>query len=505
MLPMTTKKLLASSGWSVSDETKLPDSSFAFVATDGTRHLPYRDSNGSAYLPLVRNALAALDTNAAIPADKRGDIRSTLQNSLRNTQADASTDVGFTSVNVIKADDSGALPTKIMLLRAGTFHTEKYGEVPLSVSDLQEMKANYDKGIGMAGSGETGIPIDYSHESHKNAGGWIKGLTVEGDALFGTPVEYSGSGRKALEDKEYKMLSSDFYPGSFGEWVDAESGIRAKNVIVGAAFTNRPMFTGNQPVIASSTDNSGGATTKTVIYINASQTKETSMDINALRVKAADDVSGPEQRFLQAHAAELSAEERTKFEIAEPVKADDKKPVEVKATEIKGDEGTVIVQAAELKGVLDEVATLKASYLNSDKEKVHEEVKKHAAHGHIKADRIDSWTNRIVASEGTAREELLADLAAIPDNPVLAATQGSADGEEGNTGVDARGALVNKALELQAAARKEGKTLSIEAAMDEARAADKDLAVRAAAQGREKLSNMQATDAQFAAAGINRG
>ena len=136
---MTTEKLIKASNWSITNESELPDSSFAFVASDGSRHFPYKDQNGSAYLPLVRNALAGLDSNSSIPSEKRSEIKTTLQNSLKNTQA-SSEDVGFSTVSVIEADSTGALPQKIQLLRAGNFNTEKYGEVPISASDIQEIQ-----------------------------------------------------------------------------------------------------------------------------------------------------------------------------------------------------------------------------------------------------------------------------------------------------------------------------------------------------------------------------
>ena len=503
---MTTEKLIKASNWSITNESELPDSSFAFVASDGSRHFPYKDQNGSAYLPLVRNALAGLDSNSSIPSEKRSEIKTTLQNSLKNTQA-SSEDVGFSTVSVIEADSTGALPQKIQLLRAGNFNTEKYGEVPISASDIQEMKANFDKGLGMAGSGETGIPIDYGHKSGENAGGWIKELTVENDALFATSIEYSGSGRKALADKEYKMISADFYPKSFGEWVDAESGVRAHNVIVGAGFTNRPMFTGNTPVMASVEDgNTGsGKQTKTVIYINASQSKETSMDIDQLRVKAAEDVSGVEQRFLQANAEKLTDDEKKKFEIIEASAVEPTvTPKPVKASEIKGDEGQVLMQASDVKSLIDSVSNLEASNKEAERKDIEKSVLAHVARGAIKADRLNSWTNRIVAAQGDERKEILADLDAMATNPVLAKEQGSSDGDEGSI-TDARSELMKLSLEKVEAARGTDKELSVEAAMEQVRKEKPDLALQASTQGKAQIANMTASDDQLKAAGVNLG
>jgi hypothetical protein len=501
--------------WTSAYVDSLPDSSFAFV--DGkTRKLPYKDANGKVDLPHVRNALARLSQTQGIPDSEKASIKTKLQSALKNTKA--ADDVRLSTIHPIEADaTTKALPTRMMLLRSGNFYTQKYGEVPLSADDIREMKANFDNGVGMAGAGTTGIPVDYSHESNKNAGAWIKAMEVkeddEGNAeLWATGIEFSDSGKSAILGKEYKCLSSDFYPSAFGEWVDPESGVAAQNVIVGAAFTNRPMFSGNQPVTASETDNnSDGGGTQTVIYINASQKKETSMDINALRVKAADEVDVKEQRFLQAHASELSKAELEKFELAAPVKAadedEDTKPKQIKASEVTGEEGKVVVEASELKTLVDEVGSLKAGFQKSEREQLKEKVLAHAKRGAIKADRIDSWTDRLLAADEKGRTEIEADLAGLSDNPVLAKVQGSGDAEEDSISGDPRSEIMNKATEkVNASVDKQGVPhLSFEKALEAVRAAEPDLAKAAAEQGRARVNRMQATDDQLSAAGVNRG
>ena len=77
--------------------------------------------------------------------------------------------------------------------------------------------------------------------------------------------------KRAVRAEMYKGISADFYPAEFGEWVDPESGVTAKNVIVGAALTNRPLFTSLAPIIASESDDEGGSLT--VIQI-ANEQKE---------------------------------------------------------------------------------------------------------------------------------------------------------------------------------------------------------------------------------------
>lgn len=495
--------------WSTAFVDSLPDSSFAYVKA-GVRKLPYKDAGGKVDMPHVRNALARL-ASTDIPDGEKPEVKTKLQGALKNITA--SDDVSLRTTHVILADDSSTtLPTEMMLLRSGTFYTQKYGEVPLTTSDLHEMDTNFKAGIGMAGDGSTGIPVDFAHQSHLNAGAWIKDMeardTSDGETeLWATNIEFSDSGKQAILGKEYKMLSSDFYPRAFGMWADAESGVTAQNVIVGAAFTNRPMFSGNQPVTASETDTNTDAEggTKTVIYINASQkNKEKSMNIDELRVKAADDLTGPEQRFLQANAEKLSEAEKTKFEI---IASTTEAPKVVKAADVTGTEGTVAIEASELKAIKDNQTSLEASVKAAsdkldanEKAAIKEQVIAHAARGAIKADRVDSWTNMIFAADEKGREGLLADLGAAASDPVLAKEQGSTQGADGAV-ESARDQLMKKATEIVKAS--DGKT-TIQDAMEAAKTANPEL-VEASGLEQENKGGFQASDAEFKAAGVNRG
>jgi hypothetical protein len=428
----------------------------------------YKASDGRVNLPQVRESLASLDSVEGLSASDKENLKDKLQGSLK---ASASDDITLRSTHSIEASESGTLPTKVMLLRAGTFNTEKYGAVPLQASDLTQMKENFDNGLGMADNGQTGIPIDYAHQSHLNAAGWIKNLSIEGDALFGGDIEWSGSGRKALLDKEYKCLSSDFYPAAFGEWVDAESGVRASNVIVGAALTNRPMFTGNQPVIASEIDTNKEGKTTTIINIEATENKETSMNIDVLRVKAAADLTGPEQRFLQANADKLSDDEKKKYEI---VASETPKPTN---TEVKS------VQATELKAANEQIAGLQASVealqanvTASNKEKAENTVDEAIGTGKIVANQKDKWVGLILADEGN--KELLSNL---PDNKLLGSTQGS--NASGDAIESAREKQARLATELMASDDEWNKR-GIQAAMAQVAKTEKGLAEAVASENK---------------------
>lgn len=534
--------------WSTSYVNDLPDSSFAYIEKGGEkdaegkttprslRHLPYKDKDGKVDLPHVRNALARLNQTQGIPAGEKAAIRTKLQNALRKENAKAADDLVLRTTNVILADDLGnavdaalrqrmetddnGLPTRVHLLRAGTFNTAKYGEVPIAASDLYEMKFNFERGLGMADEGQTGIPIDFAHMSHLEAAGWIHGLDVlttddGGTELWGTNVEWSDVGRDALLGKRYKDLSSDFYPAAFGEWADPESGVTAKNVIVGAALTNRPLMTGNKPVIASEIEaeaerEADAIGVKTVIYVNAtSEIKETRMNLDQLRVKAAEDLSGAEYKFVAEHQKDLSSEERAKFGFAAP--AEEPKPAEqpvVNAAEgVKGTEGVVSIQAADLKAIQDSIAQF-ADERKADKETIsslqasvktleesnkqlgesareteHKEMQKiveaAASRGAIKPDRIESYTNRLVAAQGEDREALIADLEALASNPLLASAYGSKE-TQGSAAMDVEAEIGKKVKEAMAA----NASLSAFTARQQVLAADPELAERSAQAAR---------------------
>lgn len=502
-MPATTEtNSVQAAVWTTAYVDSLPNSSFAYIDKDGGRHLPYKDKDGKVDLPHTRNALARLNQVKGMSPDERDKVRAKLQGALKN--AKAADDIVLQTRNAIQASDDGTLPDRVHLLREGEFNTSKYGKVPITAADIRGMKTNFDQGVGMPNDGkETGIPVDFSHKAGDLAAAWIHDLeVVEADDgfldLYGTRVEWSRAGREAVEGKEFKYISADFYPAAFGEWVDPESGIVATSVMVGAGLTNRPMFTGNRAVMASEVDDTGEAEAtgvKTVIYVNAtSEIKEKkSMDLDQLRVKAADEVTGAEQRFLQAHASELSADERKKFELVEPVaaaeeKKDDQK--EVKASEVKGDEGKVVVEASELKATNEKVAELEASVASlkaeqqkSEEQNIREEVTTHAQRGAIKADAIEPWTKMILAAQGEGREMLLNNLKSLADNPLVGKTFGSGQ-TQGSAEMDIEAEIEKKTRELMASNDK----LDVYAARKQVLASDPDLAQRAAEAAKAALN-----------------
>lgn len=339
----------------------------------------------------------------------------------------------------IMADSSAALPTRIEIMRAGTWPASSVkGPLTITLADLQEMKRNFDAGVGIP-SGLGKLPIDFSHEEWAQAAGWISGLEVEGDVLYAA-VEWSTSGAAALKGGEFKCISPSFWPACCGEWYDPEdSEVTARNVLVGAGLTNIPFFKDLTPIMASTTaaDKAEGKR-KNVIYINA---ERNTMQLDEIRVLDADKLTDEQKQFLADNKTELSAEERTKFGIAadeapagdeptgdepagdEPTPTPNNEGAEVtdeqkEAAQVQADIKSgkkVLMDASKVEAMqktIDAHATQLTGYRKSE---IKASVLKHVERGAIKADQVDKWVDRIEAD--ASAEELLDGL---NDNPVMA-------------------------------------------------------------------------------------
>jgi ATP-dependent Clp protease protease subunit len=138
---------------------------------------------------------------------------------------------------------------EVQLLRAGVYEHPEYGQLDISVDVLNALKTNFDKNIrGIE------IPLDYTHDNEKGeklAAGWIKNLFVkaneDGLGLFAA-VEFTPTGKKLVEQKEYKYSSADFVV----DYV-TEDGTHVPYVLRGGTLTNRPFIKGMKPIQLSET------------------------------------------------------------------------------------------------------------------------------------------------------------------------------------------------------------------------------------------------------------
>lgn len=378
---------------------------------------------------------------------------------------------------VIKADDNGELPTRIMLVKAGEWPDSCKGNLSITTSDLLTMKRNFDAGIARPGQG-LGLPIDFSHNEWQQAAGWIDGIVVEGDALYADPVDWSTEGKEAILGKMFKCISPSFYPSGRGGWQDPENlEVSIDNVLVGAGLTNIPFFKGLSPVKASSfSDDDNG---DNMIYIKpsvkAKEKKE--MTLDELRVKASADLTADEKKFLADNKAQLSADERVKFGFEQApaqVTAISDADAQILADIRSGKLQTV--SAADAQVMADQMAQLKASEEEAAKEKAAQIVADHVKRGAIKGDQADRWVNRLLKADADERTELESDLSEIPSNANINTEIGSDD--DPSIEADTRAEIAKLAAAKVTAAHLDGKTLDFVEAQKQVLAENADLAQR---------------------------
>ena len=136
--------------------------------------------------------------------------------------------------------------TDIEILRTGSWNHPEYGKFTVKEADLDQFISNFAsnvRGVDLA--------IDQAHDPDKGAAGWFKKLFKQetedhGTALFAT-IEWTAWGKELVENKIFRYISPEF---AF-KYKDDETGKTTKNVLFGAALTNRPFIKGMQPVLLS--------------------------------------------------------------------------------------------------------------------------------------------------------------------------------------------------------------------------------------------------------------
>ncbi len=132
-------------------------------------------------------------------------------------------------------------PVSVQLLRAGKYSYWEPGDLEVTTDNLACMVQNFKNNVR-----QVDLAIDYSHESWKEAAGWIKDLHLNdiGTELW-AKVEWTPKAEKLLKDKEYRYLSSEFC----FDYVDNESNAHYGCTLYGAGLTNRPFVKDMEPVV----------------------------------------------------------------------------------------------------------------------------------------------------------------------------------------------------------------------------------------------------------------
>lgn len=359
----------------------------------------------------------------------------------------------------IKADANGDAPKTIELLRTGNWKTPWHGDFEITPEDIQSFVANAKQGVGLVAA-DPKIPLNYGHASGDKAAGWIDPqagqlyASDDGQALIGEP-QWTPAAQQAIQDGEWKYISPEFNPRSV-PWEDPEERTSfVDNILSGAALTNIPLFKKLKPVQASRVTGSSDTSTKQ---------EGDDMDLATVRAKDVKDLTDEEKAFLAEHKADLTADEQTKFGLADDAadatkdkedskdnkdedadKADEDKGGDAEG--VKGSRGTVSISADRLakleadaqRGVeaAAKLAMSEASEFASAAIKA----------GRIKSAQSEALVTRLVKASKEEAEFLRSFVEGLPKNEQLGKENGVAASSQGSVVED----VFAKARDLVAA------------------------------------------------------
>ncbi len=137
--------------------------------------------------------------------------------------------------------------SEVQIMREGLFLHPYYGPMRITQQVLSEFVANFKANVR-----RQDLPIDYFHESDREAAGWFLDVYLSGDGkeLWGK-AKWTPRAQQMLADGELKYFSADFY----FEWTDPETGVAYKNVLNGGGLVNRPFIKDMKPVVELSEGN----------------------------------------------------------------------------------------------------------------------------------------------------------------------------------------------------------------------------------------------------------
>ncbi len=193
---------------------------------------------------------------------------------------------GTTAFSAIKLAEGQKVPTKVQILKTGTFSHPRYGVFEITSQTLSEMKAHFDnkiRGIDMA--------FDYFHESDKEASAWVKELVLEesGTELW-AEVDWTPKAEQKLSERELRYFSPDF---AF-QWTDPEKSVTFNNVLFGGGLTNRPFLKEMKAIVADETQG------EKMTELEKAQKKI--KDLEAANVKLSEDKAAADKMLADAAA-----------------------------------------------------------------------------------------------------------------------------------------------------------------------------------------------------------
>ena len=209
----------------------------------------------------------------------------------------------------------------------------------------------------------TDIQVNLSHEREKEAGGWIKRLSIKDlgkISILLADVEWTPLGVEKIKSKQFRFTSSEL---SFSH-THFETKKTVKNVLIGVALTNIPAVKGMKAVTLSESAHS---------YISNHTNMDKLKQLHAFLTECESITSAQFKKFSEA--ADEAAKDASKEEVAEAEGM--KKEVEAKVEEPKVDAPAEVTPEvkAELSEKNDVIAklsekleaTAKESKANKDK------------------------------------------------------------------------------------------------------------------------------------------
>lgn len=214
----------------------------------------------------------------------------------------------------IKADDDGALPSKLEVLQTGMWDAPYHGMFMIAPEDLQQYIQNFNADVRPSSSTK-GLPIDLDHDAGA-AAGWMTALSAlpndQGGWSLWADVTWTDLGQQVLTGGQYAFFSPEFCPEGY---IDPEGEAEPlNNVLIGGGLTNRPLFKDLQPVMASdASGKSSGLKTSQFKKMFISAKEDVVPTLDEVRVKDPATLNTEEKQLLADHREELSQDERDKF------------------------------------------------------------------------------------------------------------------------------------------------------------------------------------------------
>jgi len=129
----------------------------------------------------------------------------------------------------------------VQILSPGKVKHPLHGTIDLNPTRFQKFVDNFKAKVR-----GTDLDVDYDHKMDpakgRQAAGWFKDLRADDTGLWAL-VDWTDEAKEDIKSKKYRYLSADFYD----KWTDQEGKVH-KDVIAGAALTNRPFLKNMLPV-----------------------------------------------------------------------------------------------------------------------------------------------------------------------------------------------------------------------------------------------------------------